>query len=248
MLAPAGGFVSFAIMEFYDPRAEVDKTRHKLPHWQQGECAIAVTFRLADSLPKEKLDAWRCERDLWLLDHPKPWTPDEEAEFHQRFAHRVQKWLDAGHGSCVLRAPQVARLVAAVLHAREDTSHVLWAWVVMPNHVHVLASLLHGATLPAVLKQWKGVSALAVNRALGSAGRLWQPDYFDRLVRSRPHFVMCLNYIRDNPVKAKLREGEFLWWERPGVREILDRESMEQGMERGLQSAKDEPDDTNAAD
>lgn len=45
-------------MKFFDPRGDIEKTAHKLPHWQQGEVAILVTFRLADSLPRELLDDW----------------------------------------------------------------------------------------------------------------------------------------------------------------------------------------------
>ena len=43
---------------FFDPRTEVDKRLNRLPHWQQGEAWVFVTWRLADSLPKTKLDEW----------------------------------------------------------------------------------------------------------------------------------------------------------------------------------------------
>ncbi len=39
-------------MKFFDPRGDIEKTAHKLPHWQQVEVAIFVTFRLADTLPR----------------------------------------------------------------------------------------------------------------------------------------------------------------------------------------------------
>jgi hypothetical protein len=38
-------------MKFFDPRKDIEKTFHKLPHWMQGEVPVFVTFRLADSLP-----------------------------------------------------------------------------------------------------------------------------------------------------------------------------------------------------
>ena len=38
-------------MKFFDPQGDIEKTIHELPHWQQGEVALFVTFRLADSLP-----------------------------------------------------------------------------------------------------------------------------------------------------------------------------------------------------
>ena len=63
-------------MKFFDPRGDIEKTAHKLPHWQQGEVAIFVTFRLADSLPSELLDDLLRARDAFLteaesLDHPR---------------------------------------------------------------------------------------------------------------------------------------------------------------------------------
>lgn len=57
-------------MKFFDPRGDIGKTAHKLPHWQQGEVAIFVTFRLADSLPRELLDGWL--RDSPSLKSQRP--------------------------------------------------------------------------------------------------------------------------------------------------------------------------------
>lgn len=92
----------------------------------------------------------------------------------------------------------------------------------MPNHVHVLVSLDNQDKMPEMVRRWKGASARDINLALGLTGRLWQPDYFDRLVRTPTHFVRCLDYIRENPVKAKLVEGEFLAWEHADARTLLE--------------------------
>ena len=63
-----------------------------------------------------------------------------------------------------------------------------------------------------VIQGWKGYAAHEINRLLNRKGTLWQRDYFDRLIRSRKHFDYCVNYIRGNPEKARLRDGEFLLW------------------------------------
>jgi len=89
------------------------------------------------------------------------------------------------------------------------------AWVIMPNHVHALVSVMKDevASLAEVIGAWKSVSAHRVNACLGRKGALWQEDYFDRLVRNGQHFANCVRYVRRNPEKARLREGAFTHWE-----------------------------------
>ncbi len=209
-------------LEFFHRDQAVSVTRHRLSHWQQGRCACAITFRLADSMPRDLLDAWSRERTAWRQHHPEPWTDDEEREYHRRFTDCIQDWLDAGHGSCALREPRIASIIAARLRSdRAGAGQTLWSFVVMPNHVHVLVSGDEACDLPRMVRLWKGGSAREINLALGRTGRLWQPDYFDRLVRTPRHFERCLDYIRGNPVKAKLPEDAFLCWENPLARPHL---------------------------
>ena len=73
-------------------------------------------------------------------------------------------------------------------------------------------SLLRDHNLDGVLQSWKSFTAHEINRRLKRTGAFWQRDYFDRLIRSRKHFDYCVNYIRENPVKARLRAGSFLLW------------------------------------
>ncbi len=51
----------------------------------------------------------------------------------------------------------------------------------------------------------------------GTSGKLWQKDYWDRLIRNPVHFLTCLEYIRENPGKAGLGEGEFVLFEKKVV-------------------------------
>jgi len=77
----------------------------------------------------------------------------------------------------------------------------------MPNHVHVLFQLEINHPLSEVLHSWKSFTAKAINKSLGRAGTLWQPEYWDRLIRSERHLSFYIDYIRNNPVKAKLPSG-----------------------------------------
>ena len=92
--------------------------------------------------------------------------------------------------------------------------------VIMPNHVHALFVQNPEWPLEKLTQSWKRFSASQINKILGRSGSLWQRDYFDRLVRDEEHFANCVRYIRRNPEKAGLSEGEFVLWESEMARGI----------------------------
>ena len=196
---------------FFNKYAETDAHRRNLPHWQQGHVWCFVTWRLADSLPKAKLDQWNTERNYWLKQHPQPWDEATEADYHEQFSNRIDAWLDQGIGSCLLRDPEHARIVAEALRHFAGDRYLLGSFVVMPNHIHVLFRPLGAYSLAEIVKSWKGFTAHEINKLRGGKGTLWQDEYWDRLVRNEKHFAKCEQYIRDNPVKAGLKAGEFIW-------------------------------------
>jgi putative transposase len=151
------------------------------------------------------------ERDEWLAAHPSgPLSPELEREYHRKFPGRFERWLDRGYGACLLREQENARIVADTLRHFEGERSRLHAWVIMPNHVHVLASPIGGETLPQLLQSWKGYTARQLNERRGASGPVWQKSYFDRMIRDWEHFGRCVRYIRSNPGKAGLRKGEYL--------------------------------------
>ena len=194
--------------EFFNPDNEVEKHRHKLPHWQQHDVWISVTWRLADSLPQSKLDQWKEQRDTWISHYPPPWDSATEAAYHERFTREIEEWLDAGHGKCLLRKPANSRIVAEALHFFDGERYRLASYVVMPNHVHVLFSPIGHHQLSEILHSWKRHSSFLINQQEHQSGTLWQADYWDRLVRSREHFDWVVRYISENP--KHLPAGEFI--------------------------------------
>ena len=207
-------------LRFFNPYADIRHTENRLPHWQQQGATYFVTFRLADAVPMRLLKQWESEREAWLRIHPEPWTTEIELEYHQRFSGAIERWLDAGHGACLLRRRECAEIVMEALNHFEGVRVVMICAVIMPNHVHALFVQNQEWPLEKLIQSWKRFSASQINKILGRSGSLWQRDYFDRLVRDKKHFANCVRYIRRNPEKAGLSEGEFLLWESETARAI----------------------------
>ena len=117
---------------------------------------------------------------------------------------RLEQLLDAGHGACWLRRADIGALVEQALLCGDGARYRLLAWVVMPNHVHVLIETQPGVALASIVQPWKGRSAYAANLLLGRSGAFWQREYFDRFIRDDAHLAAVTRYIHRNPVKAGL--------------------------------------------
>ncbi len=169
-------------------------SRGKLPHLD-AECFTQfVTFRLFDSMPQNVLDRWRKEEQ------------DDVA-----FRKRIEAYLDAGYGACWLRRPAIARAVENAIKFADGTKYELHAWVIMPNHVHVLLTQMPARHLPDIMHSIKSFSAQQCNKMLGMSGQFWQRESFDRYIRTPKHFSSVISYIEENPVKAGLCEVPEEW-------------------------------------
>jgi REP element-mobilizing transposase RayT len=197
-------------IRFFSPEAEIVAGRNRLPHWDQQGRTYSLTFRLADSVPAHLMHEHRLAEADWCKAHPEPWTEEIELEYLRRFTGQIERWLDLGYGECLLRKPGCAAILENALKFFEGQRTRLHAWVVIPNHVHVLTEILEGHTLPTLLESWKGFTAREINKHLSRTGTLWQKGYHDRLIRDWQHFGNVVRYIRRNPAKARLRECDFL--------------------------------------
>jgi len=209
---PRAGRPHSILGSFYDPNEPVKKQNGKLPHWQQGDAWVFVTWRLADSLPQSKILQWKEERECWLEVHPKPWDEETERKYHRRFNETVEHWLDAEYGSCCLAEPVCSQKEVNALHYFDGDRYQLADYVVMPNHVHVLFQVSDSYGLSEVVHSWKSFTAKEINREHGSPGVLWQANYWDRLIRGREHFEWVRKYIAENP--KHLTAGKYVVWSR----------------------------------
>jgi REP element-mobilizing transposase RayT len=183
------------------------RSRGYLPHWESEYSTYFVTYRLADSLPRELLDRLRQERHAF--DHTEqagtevPADRDRTRKLRATL-QKAEQCLDQGLGQCYMRDFRVAKIVADSIRHFHAQRYRLRAWCVMPNHVHVIFSPLQEHTLEAILHTWKSYSALEANRFLGRTGRFWQREYFDHLVRNEASLLKITRYVQENPQKAGL--------------------------------------------
>lgn len=193
----------------YNPRAEVVVSRRHLPHWTQEGATYFITFRLGDSVPQHLLRQWEEEREIWLGLHPQPWSEAVTAEFQKRFTDRMEEWLDAGMGACHLRDPAIRDAVGRHLLQFDNVRHDLDAFVLMPNHVHLLITPRPGQKIFELLKGLKGASARTCNTMLGRTGEtFWMEDSYNRIVRNYDELAAFRRYIAANPEKAGLKPDE----------------------------------------
>jgi REP element-mobilizing transposase RayT len=168
-------------------------TRDYLPHFDRPGLIQALTFRLHDSMPAQVLERWAAELRSLPID-------DQDVERRKRIA----AYLDAGHGACFLREPRIAELVENALKHFHDRRYRLLAWVIMPNHVHLLLELWEGWPLPSLIQSWKRWTANRANQLLSRTGTFWAREFHDRYIRDAQHFANARRYIEQNPVKAAL--------------------------------------------
>jgi REP element-mobilizing transposase RayT len=185
------------------------RSRGKLPHWERSQGVYFVTFRLADSLPRAVAQAFELERkDIVATANAmrRDLSPAERRRLTELFDEKVESYLDAGSGLCFLSKPAVAIKVAEALRHFHGVRYRLFAWCVMPNHVHAVFQPLEDWKLSEVLHTWKSYSAKEANRILRRSGDLWQREYYDHLIRNREDFQRCVHYVLQNPGKAGLRD------------------------------------------
>jgi len=192
---------------FFDPKDEIAISERRLPHWEQEGSTYFVTFRLADSIPAEKQEELRMERKAWLSNCREPLSDEDRNEFRRLFSERVEQWLDAGAGSCLLARPEANNIVEGALKHFDGTRYHLRAWVVMPNHVHVAFQPFPGFQLQEILHSWKSFTAHQINEAFGKTGTLWLDESFDHIVGDEEELSRIISYIETNAERAGVEDA-----------------------------------------
>ena len=108
-------------------------------------------------------------------------------------------------GPFYMSQPAVASMIVeAILYNSEVLGHYeLHAFVVMPNHVHLL--ITPSVPLRKLTKSLKSITARRANEMLGLTGTtFWQEESYDHTVRDRREFTNIWRYIEHNPVRAGL--------------------------------------------
>ena len=172
------------------------RSRGYLPHFDGPNLTQLVAFRLADSLPSDVV------KDIKVRSN--------ESDTRGR-TKRIEELLDSSRGACYLKVPKIAEIVQDAFFHLDGMAYVLIAWVIMPNHAHMVVETRSGHSLSSIVQAWKSYTAKKANRILGRKGRFWQPEYFDRLIRDDSHLAAVIEYVHNNPVKAGLVQTAEMW-------------------------------------
>ena len=167
-----------------------------LPHWHPEGRAIFLTWRLSGSLPEKVLKTLKASKTV---------------EIGRRFREFDVELDKACSGPLWLKEQPIAALVAAAI-SDAASKGVVHAWVVMPNHVHMLIE--PRVPVAEITKAIKGRTARQANLLLARTGKyFWQDESFDHWIRDEAEFAKVKKYIERNPVMAGLvgRESDWLW-------------------------------------
>ena len=126
-----------------------------LPHFDAPGVTQFVTFQLHDSFPVAR----RPELEAILKEH------DESTR-----RRKLEAWLDRGHGDCWLRRRDVAELVEKILLETDGCDYRMQAWIVMPNHIHLVVDVWD-VPLVKLINNWKGKASREANKLLGRRGQ-----------------------------------------------------------------------------
>lgn len=161
-------------------------SRRNLPHWGPDGARLFATWRLHGSLPRDRF-------------------PPVPVVSGKAFAW-MDRHLDAAtSGPLWLAREEVAQTVVNAMRYACESLHYceLDAYVVMANHVHVVALPLVAPSR--LFQSIKGFSARAANKLLGRTGEpFWENESYDHWVRDAAEFGRIVRYIENNPVRAGL--------------------------------------------
>jgi REP element-mobilizing transposase RayT len=104
-------------------------------------------------------------------------------------------------------------IIEALEGARQRLRFLLCGYVLMPDHWHALIWVGQPLTISQVIHHIKKVSARRLHERRGTAGPVWQHQFWDRFVRHAKEFRDRLVYMHLNPVRKNLvtKAEEWRW-------------------------------------
>jgi len=115
-------------------------------------------------------------------------------------------------GRSVFQVPQIAEiLVQTMARCRDRGDYLLHEFVVMPNHIHLLLTPSSTTSLEKAVQLIKGGSSHEIHRQCERTMEIWQEGFHEWTIRDTNDWQTKADYIRMNPVRAKLVEKAERW-------------------------------------
>lgn len=146
----------------------------------------------------------------------------------RKLPHEIPSWVQQGarhfitvncaerDTDALCRGNTAMKLLESVRYYEQIGRWYLWLMVVMPDHVHFIATFDLGRGVRPIVKAWKGYQKknLCIE---------WQSDFFEHRLRNDDEFIEKMRYVRMNPVRRGLVTSPEAW---PYV---LDRTGLTEG-------------------
>ncbi len=174
----------------------------RLPHREVAEGRYFITVHLAGAIPKEGQDR------IYALAAEHNSIPEYDTQARLRLQRRIYlemaAWLDRVDHVTHLQRPEVASVLTEAIAFRHGRTWNVLEYVVMPSHLHLFVEVLNNSLKYTMeqFKRWTGHEAAKVLDL--NKESFWQNEWFDHWSRSDEEDVRIMEYIRQNPVKAKL--------------------------------------------
>lgn len=182
----------------------------RVPEWTLDRAIYHVSLHLADSVPASEREAWialRTELAAKSKGESRPLTADESDMLKTLYGERIEKYLAAGYGDCLLRNPKAATALLEVLEHDNGRDYALHCLAIMPNHLHVIVQFAESDKLRPAVEQWKRISSHKINHACGHNGQVWTNGSYTRIIRTHDEYMRQVSYVVANPEVAGLRDG-----------------------------------------
>lgn len=127
-------------------------------------------------------------------------------------AYSVTKRKDADAPFYLTDHEQFATKLIELFFFYQKQKHIdLGAFVVMPDHYHILFRLLDKKTLAQVIHSINSFMANHARKMLHLIGSLWQDGYYDHAIRNEESLIKQAKYIEANPVRMCLVDNSDQW-------------------------------------
>jgi REP element-mobilizing transposase RayT len=181
-----------------------------LPHWEVEDGKYFVTVHLRGAIPQSgRTRVANIAKRLRLVDR----EDETQALRLQRLIFKeMEAWLDRAEQSAHLNRPDLAEMVIeAIEHRQQERVWNVFEYVVMPTQLHLFFETGDGhiKRVTELFKRWTGHQAGKLLNLDGN--RFWQVEWFDHWSRSDEESQRIIEYIRQNPVKAGLKETYIEW-------------------------------------
>jgi putative transposase len=102
-------------------------------------------------------------------------------------------------------------LIETLFHYRDRKDYALHEFVVTPDHLHLLLTPSTTSSLEKAIQLIKGGSSHRIHKVRNPNMEIWQVGFYDWTIRDRNDWQAKVEYIHDNPVRAKLVQKPEDW-------------------------------------